>query len=129
MGAAGPCTTFSAAAPRWSAFAMWATCALWNGVRQPIRRRPVLHPMGVDYDHSANRHTLEGPRAAWAVLFPEGLPASILDVGCGQGTWLRTAMERGVEDVFGVDGVPLPADQLLFPAGRFHCYDLGSKIE
>ena len=41
--------------------------------------------------------------------------ASLLDVGCGTGTWMRAALEYGLQDVLGVDGVHPPAAQLHVP--------------
>ena len=85
--------------------------------------------MIIDYDHTANRHTLAGPRAALPKLFPFGLPKSILDVGCGTGTWLRAAIDDGISDVIGIDGVEIPEDQLLFPSDKFQCLDLGAPVD
>ena len=85
--------------------------------------------MGVDYNHAANLHTIEGPLAALPKLFPEGMPASILDVGCGTGTWLRAAFDLGVTDIFGIDGVDIPPENLLFDANRFKRYDLTAPID
>jgi SAM-dependent methyltransferase len=91
--------------------------------------------MPVDYDHSKNLHSLEGPRAAFQLLFPDRKPASLLDVGCGTGTWLRAAMECGVTDVWGLDGVLLPPERLLFPAEKYgqqdfsRPWDLGRRFD
>src|SRR5262245_43892420 len=38
------------------------------------------------------------------ILFEHFRPRSVLDVGCGLGTWLAAARELGAEDIFGVDG-------------------------
>jgi ribosomal protein L11 methylase PrmA len=38
------------------------------------------------------------------LLFECYKPTSILDVGCGIGTWLSVARELGVENVYGVEG-------------------------
>src|SRR6267142_3400467 len=38
------------------------------------------------------------------ILFKSYMPRSILDVGCGLGTWLGCAAERGVPMIRGVDG-------------------------
>ena len=80
--------------------------------------------MSIEYDHSANHHTLAGPRAVIPVLFEERKPRSLLDVGCGTGTWLNAARAFGIIDVFGVDGVDIPADQLLIPPDLFRQQDL-----
>jgi hypothetical protein len=80
--------------------------------------------MKIDYDHSRNLHTAEGARAAFRTLREAHQPRSVLDVGCGKGTWLRAALDSGVRDVVGVDGVQIPADELLIPADAFRCFDL-----
>jgi len=85
--------------------------------------------MTIDYDHASNLHTIEGPRAALRRLWESDVPASVLDVGCGTGTWLRAALELGASEVFGVDGVEIPADSLLFPAENFRTLDLTSPID
>lgn len=78
----------------------------------------------IEYSHSSNSHSLDGARAACsALLRPMGL-RSLLDVGCGTGTWLKAAMEMGIEDAFGVDGVPIAPEELLVPKERFRCLDL-----
>jgi len=71
--------------------------------------------MPIDYDHAANHHSLEGPRAALPVLFSDALPKSLLDVGCGIGTWLKVALDLGIIDVLGLDGVAIPEDALHIP--------------
>lgn len=78
----------------------------------------------IEYSHSANTHTFSGAQAACrALLGPLGA-SSVLDVGCGTGTWLKAAMDMGIQDVFGVDGVAIPAGELLIPKDRFRCHDL-----
>jgi SAM-dependent methyltransferase len=73
----------------------------------------------IDYDHSQNLHSTDDARAALDVVFPGGVPASILDVGCGTGTWLRTIAQAGVTDYLGVDGVDIPANELLIERDHF----------
>ena len=89
----------------------------------------ITHSTGIDYDHSKNRHTIEGPRAAFGKLWPHNPPSSILDVGCGTGTWLRAALDYGVMDVCGIDGVEVPAESLLIPAVHVHVMDLTKPID
>jgi SAM-dependent methyltransferase len=66
--------------------------------------------MTVEYDHEQNIHTLNGARMAFSHIFSDP-PQSILDVGCGTGTWLKAAREFGVPDVFGIDGILVPEDR------------------
>jgi cyclopropane fatty-acyl-phospholipid synthase-like methyltransferase len=53
------------------------------------------------------------------------IPArSVIDVGCGQGTWLAVFREHGLEDVWGVDGDHVDRGQLEIPAEQFQAADL-----
>src|SRR5207247_2541564 len=71
-----------------------------------------------------NVHNLDSPRAALPALLAEAKLRSLLDVGCGTGTWLRAAIEFGVPEVFGVDGVEIPKERLLVPPDCFQKQDL-----
>lgn len=78
----------------------------------------------VDYCHDANQHSLEGARTALPLALCGTTPSSLLDVGCGRGTWLRSAIDLGITDVLGLDGADIPNDQLLFPPNLFRRQDL-----
>ena len=78
----------------------------------------------IDYDHDRNLHTAEGPRHAFQRIFSDGLPRSVLDVGCGTGTWLKAAIDSGVTDVFGVDGIVVPTGAFLVSRQLFLQQDL-----
>ena len=82
------------------------------------------------YDHAANRelHSVEGANAALTSLFPDGIPASILDLGCGTGTWLKAAQDLGAGELFGVDGVSIPASQFLVQPALFREADLNQPL-
>ncbi|MEI8290495.1 MAG: class I SAM-dependent methyltransferase [Verrucomicrobiota bacterium] len=80
--------------------------------------------MAIDYDHSHNLHYLPGPRTAFPLIFAGGKPQSLLDVGCGIGIWLKVALENGVMDISGVDGVDIKPNQLLIPPSAFRQQDL-----
>jgi SAM-dependent methyltransferase len=80
--------------------------------------------MPVNYHHASNVHTQAGPQAALPILFADTVPLSLLDVGCGTGTWLNAALALGVPEVLGIDGVDIPQRDLLIPAESFQCVDL-----
>jgi hypothetical protein len=80
--------------------------------------------MSVDYNHSQNIHTLTGPQVALPVLFADNKPSSLLDVGCGTGTWLKAAIDLGISDFFGVDGLEIPSDKLHVPVEKTRLQDL-----
>jgi SAM-dependent methyltransferase len=76
--------------------------------------------MAIDYDHSRNVHSVVGARAALSILFGSNVPSSVLDVGCGTGTWMRAAVDLGVADVTGIDGIASAGESLLRYAVKVH---------
>lgn len=80
-------------------------------------------PARVDYDHSENIHTLDGAQAALSTLLGGEIPGSLLDVGCGTGTWLRAALDLGIRDVMGVDGVDVDPQRFHAPKGVYQQLD------
>jgi SAM-dependent methyltransferase len=53
---------------------------------------------------------------------------SVLDLGCGQGAWLKVWKDDGVGDVMGVDGPYVDPENLLFGREQFRALDLSVKI-
>lgn len=51
---------------------------------------------------------------------------SVVDVGCGDGTWLRSFSEHGATEVHGIDGPWVPETSLRVAAEHFSRFDLGS---
>jgi SAM-dependent methyltransferase len=50
--------------------------------------------------------------------------ASVVDVGCGTGTWLAAFAAAGVADLWGIDGDYVDVAQLEIDRARFACLDL-----
>jgi SAM-dependent methyltransferase len=55
-------------------------------------------------------------------------PRSVIDIGCGIGTWLRAFMEAGVDEVVGVDGDYVNRAQLMIPHSSFYAHDLEQPL-
>ncbi|MEX2112316.1 MAG: methyltransferase domain-containing protein [Pirellulales bacterium] len=68
-------------------------------------------------------------RAVIPVLFEYVRPASVVDVGCGIGTWLAEFQAAGVSDFQGVDGDYVERATLLIDAARFRCHDLATPLD
>jgi hypothetical protein len=71
-------------------------------------------------------------RSAEAVLprLLELAPArSLVDVGCGWGSWMRAALDLGVEEVVGFDGEWVDPEKLEVPAAAFRRADLAAPLE
>ena len=80
------------------------------------------------YDHEFYNDQRLGSQQSADVIVPLVLamfPAkSVLDVGCGVGTWLNSFERNGVEDVTGLDGDYVSRESLVIPARRFKPTDL-----
>jgi SAM-dependent methyltransferase len=75
----------------------------------------------------------EGARRSARVMVPLVLglvlARRVIDIGCGQGTWLSVFRECGVEDVQGVDGDYVDRDRIEIPAGHFQPHDLSHPFQ
>ena len=85
----------------------------------------------VKYDHrrQSEFHTVAGALETLQILFPESFPKSVLDVGCGTGTWLKAALDCGAREILGVDGAELPAETLLVPKENILQADLNRPVD
>ncbi len=88
--------------------------------------RKSLGGKATPYDERFFTRKNEGSyRSAMAVLplvFEIVQPRSVVDIGCGSGTWLKAADELGAHDYFGFDG---SRPRLLYiPHDRFSTADL-----
>jgi len=54
---------------------------------------------------------------------------SIVDIGCGIGTWLAIAREKGIEDVIGVDGAYVKKELLHISPDLFMEHDLSGPFD
>lgn len=53
---------------------------------------------------------------------------SVVDVGCGTGSWLKVFSECGVDDILGMDGAYVDKRQLRIPEPRFVAVDLSCPV-
>ena len=51
-------------------------------------------------------------------------PTSVIDVGCGDGTWLSVFKEFGLKDFWGIDGDYVDKDTLQIPKEKLLVFDL-----
>ena len=56
-------------------------------------------------------------------------PLSVVDVGCGRGTWLDVFRGHGVGDVVGVDGPHIAPEDLEIPLEAFVRHDLREPLD
>lgn len=63
------------------------------------------------------------------ILIPIFSPKSILDIGCGTGTWLYAAKKFGIQEVHGVDGEYVDVNSLMIEPDEFEAFDLEKSYQ
>lgn len=84
------------------------------------------------YTHEFFDNIRGGSRRSAQVVAPIVLdlikPKSIVDIGCGDGTWLSVFHELGISDVIGLDGDYVNRQQLQIAQTQFKPIDLSSAF-
>ena len=55
-------------------------------------------------------------------------PGSVVDIGCGEGLWLKVFSEAGVSEMRGIDGDWVLPERLQFPSEFFSVMDLKQPV-
>ena len=63
------------------------------------------------------------------LVFEQFNPRSVVDVGCGLGSWLKAAAELGAERVLGIDGDYVDRSQLMIEQTAFLAHDLAKPLQ
>jgi SAM-dependent methyltransferase len=82
----------------------------------------------VKYIHEADTHNLGSPEIIVPFFLEKLRPRSVVDVGCGIGTFLNVFQRSGLTDVLGIDGKWVDRRKLMIPAGNFMEADLEKPI-
>jgi len=76
------------------------------------------------YIHEEVVHNFAAPKEVVPIIQLITKANSVLDVGCGIGTWLRIFEEHGVSDYLGIDGNHVDVSLLKIPVTKFLTKDL-----
>jgi SAM-dependent methyltransferase len=87
---------------------------------------------GSGYDSSFYEFTGDAARGSAEEIVPLLLAisvvGSVVDVGCGVGTWLAVFQRHQVDDVLGFDGPHVDRTMLEIPGDRFRAWDLEQRL-
>jgi len=92
--------------------------------------RPKQNAISYGYsaDNAGVAYVADSARAVVPFICDSFHPASVLDIGCGTGDWLRAFIDNGVSKVAGYDGPWVPIGGLQIPAECFHPIDFYSEL-
>ena len=85
--------------------------------------------INTDFIHTEDVYNFTAPREILPSVISLLRPKSILDVGCGIGTWLAIAEQLGVTSILGVDGDYVDRSLLKISEDHFLAHDLTIPLE
>ena len=85
-------------------------------------------PYTPDYYQALREGARRSARAAVPLVLENLAPRSVVDLGCGEGTWLSVFGEHGVNDLCGVDGDYVDRSRLEIPVDSFLPHDLRQPL-
>lgn len=81
-----------------------------------------------DYYKELKEGLRESARGVVPLILELIQPKSVVDVGCGLGTWLSVFEEFGIKDYLGIDGDYIHTDKLEIPQDQFTPFDLTNPL-
>lgn len=84
--------------------------------------------MSVPYHHDSSIHNFKAAEIVIPYLLSKININSVLDIGCGTGTWLKVASDNGISDYLGVDGDWVIKNSLQIPNSNFKAVNLNVPL-
>lgn len=81
------------------------------------------------YVHTEDVHNTRAASQVVPYLMDTFRPSSVLDVGCGTGTWLKVFSQHHVQTLQGVDGDYIDMSKLVIPAEWLQKHDLTKPLD
>jgi SAM-dependent methyltransferase len=81
------------------------------------------------YIHDEVVHNEKAARTIMPFVLQIIKPGSVLDVGCGTGTWLKVVKDLGVDDILGIDGDFVDRNLLKVDPTNFLAKDLSKSFD
>lgn len=105
---------------------------LWNILFQLSKDKSDMVSKNNCYDYvfylNNRYHSVLSAQHILGILFQILDHKTIVDLGCGTGTWLWVATQLGSEEVYGYDGDYIPRNLLMIDESCFEATDLSNRI-
>lgn len=83
----------------------------------------------IKYIHTRETHNLNAAEEVVPYLISLFQPKSVVDVGCGLGSWLKVFEEKGISDINGLDGSHVNKSLLYIDENKFITTDLEKPVK
>lgn len=80
--------------------------------------------MEINYIHSNTVHNTDAAAEVLPYLFELIRPESVIDIGCGTGSWLSVAKQLGAKRIMGIDGIHVDRSMLCISEDEFLQHNL-----
>lgn len=87
------------------------------------------NPYTEEYYQLINEGSRQSARAIIPLVLELIQPKSVVDVGCGLGSWLSVFMELGINECIGIDGDHIDRSMLEIPRNQFMSSDLRNPLQ
>jgi len=89
-----------------------------------MREERIAGEYGRDFYQSNSAHARQSACELLPLVLDIVEPRSVVDIGCGTGTWISVCSELGIDDVLGIDGGFCSPDLLEIPTSQYQVIDL-----
>lgn len=83
----------------------------------------------VPYIHDVNTHNKRSASVVVPIIMKLVQPESVIDIGCGLGSWLAIFENHGVRNILGIDGDWVDKSKLNIDIVKFKEHDLTSPLK
>lgn len=84
--------------------------------------------MDINYNHTFHTHNPTSAKRILPTVFNFVKPKSVLDIGCGNGSWLKVCKDLKMDPIYGVDGIQVAENELMINKEEFLKYDLSKPL-
>ncbi|RYE54578.1 MAG: class I SAM-dependent methyltransferase [Sphingobacteriales bacterium] len=82
----------------------------------------------VNYTHSTEFHNEKAALSVLPYVFKLAPVKSIIDIGCGTGSWLSASKKLGIKEVKGIDGIKVDESIFLLEEDEFILHNLKEPL-
>ena len=87
-----------------------------------------MHIYNEQFYKDQSKGSLDSAKKIIPILKTLLSPNSVVDLGCGIGTWLSVFAEQGINDIYGIDGPYVDNRKLLIPSNCFLATNLNESF-